>query len=321
MLLVQCLSVANDTVVRTVKQPCFLTDILYVNDVVEWVDGVGVSLYADDTAFYLNGNDPTTISDSLSRAADEFHNWCNLNRLTLNLNKCKTMLFSTLARRRRSEFIRRLNIKINGTLLPLVNEYKYLGLIIDDALKFTKHINMIKKSITYRMFILRKVRWQLGFRDSLLLYKSGILTFYDQGDIFFHAGNKDQLKGLQTLQNKSLRIIFGKKDWPGTNVAHKRCNLLKIDDRRKLSLVKFAHQNSHNPLNLKEHSRHELRSNKRILLKENPIRSSKYEKSFIVASVRLWNGLSEELKSIFNTYAFKTRVKKELLQGNINFPE
>lgn len=68
--------------------------------------------------------------------------------------------------------------------LPVVSEYKYLGLMIDEALKFVKHLNLIKKAISYRMYVLKKIRWQIGFRDSLLIYKSGILTFFDPGDIF-----------------------------------------------------------------------------------------------------------------------------------------
>lgn len=75
--------------------------------------------------------------------------------------------------------------------------------MIDDALRFVKHLNMLKKSISFRMFILRKVRWQLGFRESLLLFKSGIIPFFDQGDLFFNAASKEQLQGLQTLQNVS----------------------------------------------------------------------------------------------------------------------
>lgn len=245
----------------------------------------------------------------MTRAADKFYHWCCLNRLTLNIEKCKTMLFSMHLKKRKAEFINRINIKINGCTLPLVSDYKYLGVVIDDTLRFRKHINMIKKSITYRMFILKKVR-QLGFRESLQLYKSGILTFFNQGDVFLHAGSKDQLSGLQTLQSKSLRIIFRKKDWPGTLEAHERCKLLTIADRRKLSLVKFAHQKSHVPSNLREQGRHNLRSNNKLLLREHQIRNGKYGKSFLVTSVKLWNRLPEEVKTIYNTYAFKIRVKR-----------
>lgn len=37
--------------------------------------------------------------------------------------------------------------------------------------------------------------------------------------------------------------------------------------------------------------------------------------------IKLWNQLSESTKSIRNIENSKTRVKLELLQGKLNFPE
>lgn len=178
-----------------------------------------------------------------------------------------------------------------------------------------------KWTIMLDLFTNALINWQLEFRDSLLLYKSGILTFFDQGDIFYHAASKDQLQGLQTLQNKCLKKIFMKKDWPGTENTHKRCNLLYVADKRKLSLVKFAHIISYRPENMREERRQNMRSNTVLLLKENHVRYEKYGKSFINISSQLWNRLPQVLKVINNTQVFKTRVKSELLQGKLNFPE
>lgn len=99
--------------------------------------------------------------------------------------------------------------------------------------------------------------------------------------------------------------------------------MLYIADRRKLSLyiVQYAHARSKHRENLKEGGIHNLRSTNKLLLKEKVVNTSRYEKSFVVTSIRLCNGLTEELKSIYNIYAFKIRVKMELLQGKLNFPE
>lgn len=127
--------------------------IIYVNDVMEWVSGVKILLYADDTVFYNGGTSPDILSATLTESAGQFQHWCQLNRLTLNLDKCKTMLFTNLSKRRRKEFIDKISIKVDNAPLPLVSEYKYLGVVLDDALRFVKHMNMLKKSISHRMFI------------------------------------------------------------------------------------------------------------------------------------------------------------------------
>lgn len=47
----------------------------------------------------------------------------------------------------------------------------------------------------------------------------------------------------------------------------------------------------------------------------------KFEKAFMVTAVKFWNKIPEEIKLIRNIKQFTTRVKQELLLGNINFPE
>lgn len=82
-----------------------------------------------------------------------------------------------------------INIKINRIRLDTVNEYKYLGIILDEKLTYISHIKMLKQYITGRMYTLKKVRWALNFKEALLLFKSGILCYFDQGSMFYHAAS------------------------------------------------------------------------------------------------------------------------------------
>lgn len=296
--------------------------IIYVNDMVDCVEGVEVSLYADDTAFYLGGKDAAALNHDMSLAVAKFHDWCQMNRLTLNLTKSKIMLFSHLKGQRHKNFMDNVDIRIMETKLDIVQSYKYLGIQLDSGLKFINHIAKVKQQIYYRLHILRQVRWILGFDDSLLLYKTSILCFFDQGDIFYNAATRHELAAMQTIQNKCLRVIFGsKKKWPGTELAHKNCNLLKIKDRRNISLVKYAHIKSFNTNNLQSHNTRQLRSSNRLLLKEQRCKTNTLEKSFVIQSIRLWNKLPDYIKEIRNYYNFKSGVKTEVLLQKLNFPE
>lgn len=53
-----------------------------------------VALYADDTAFFVSGLDPNEMGGIMSSAASDFLHYCNLNRLTLNLDKSIHMTIS-----------------------------------------------------------------------------------------------------------------------------------------------------------------------------------------------------------------------------------
>lgn len=215
-----------------------------------------------------------------------------------------------------------IDIRINQVKLDVVKTYKYLGIHLDQGLRFTSHVAKIKQQIYYRLYILKKVCWLLGFNDSLLLYKTSILCFFDQGDIYYNVATVHELNSLQTLQNKCLRVIFGsKKKWPGTKKAHVDCSLLKIRDRRMISLLKYAHIKSFNRSNVQCHNSRQLRSSRKLRLKVRKCKTRFLERSFIIRSVRLWNTLPENLKEIRNYYNFKSHVKTEVLLQKLNFPE
>lgn len=292
--------------------------IIFINDIADSITNVRLSLYADDTVFYLGGKDPHILNRELTYASNIFDNWCKHNRLTLNQDKCKSMLFSS--NRRRNIIQSNTPICIANTKIDHVTEFKYLGVMLDTGLNFESHINMIKKKITSRMFTLKRIRWTLSRKDALTLYKSTIIPFFDQGSPFYTSANKNSLKALQSLQNKALRIIYTKKKWPGTEIAHSECKLLNTDDRRTFFMLKYAHNLSYNPVNIKPPTGRALRSSNNIILKSCVPKNTKYEKSYIYQGIRKWNSLKEDLKQIRTHNSFKTRVKTELLLNNLNFP-
>lgn len=123
------------------------------------------------------------------------------------------------------------------------------------------------------------------------------------------------------MQNKALRVIYSKKAWKGTNQAHITSGLLYLEQRRKASLLKYAHNLSYDHTKLKDTPTRNLRSAGKILLKTPAPKTKKYERSFYHQSLKMWNDLPEDYKAIRNFKLFKTRVKSELLLNNINFPE
>lgn len=170
------------------------------------------------------------------------------------------------------------------------------------------------------MFTLRKVRWMLNCSERLLLYKCFILPYFDQGSLFYNSCNKEYLNSLQSLQNKCLRLVYSNNNWPGTIAAHTQSNLLNMSDRRHLMMLKYAHIKSFKRANLKDHAIRSLRSNRKVLLREQKSNNAKYEKSYISLSSKMWNSLLEPVKHL-NLYAFKSRVQHEMMQGKLNFPE
>lgn len=112
---------------------------------------------------------------------------------------------------------------------PNMGTVDRLGVINDDRLKFDSHIKMIRQNFCSRMHTLKRVKYLLGVKNALLLYKGKMLPYLDQGDLFYDSANADQVSGLQTLQNHCLRIIYGKKSRTNICELHKKSKLLRLE--------------------------------------------------------------------------------------------
>ena len=83
----------------------------------------------------------------------------------LNLNKTKAMIVSYTSIPDDTP-----NITINGVEIDYATEYKYLGLLIDNKLKFSKHIDMTNSRLS------KIVGTAYSLRDTLNLATAK--TFY-----------------------------------------------------------------------------------------------------------------------------------------------
>lgn len=92
-----------------------------------------------------------------------------------------------------------------------------------------------------------------------------------------------------------------KKNWHGTETTHINCNLLLIKDRRKLSLLIYAHIQPPNWRNLKEHHVCSLRSNRKIPLTWNVIQL-------------YWNNLMWQNHYIYGTSIRKFKTNQQYFQ-------
>lgn len=117
-------------------------------------------------------------------------------------------------------------------------------------------------------------------REALLLYKSYIIPYFDNGNLWYGAANEKHLRGLQTLEKRYIRIITGPSKGVNLDKAHKELSPFKLNDREKISQLKFAHR-SPNLGSLVTHTGRILRSHRKKLLTRPTANNAKFEKSFI----------------------------------------
>ena len=114
---------------------------------------VNLISYADDTTVFLQGNNIENMVTDLNSELSKISLWLRSNKLTLNLNKTKFMVTSPLMSHPICPQITIDNVSINE-----VTEFKFLGVTIDNKLKWKHHIDIIISKISVLTGILFRVR-------------------------------------------------------------------------------------------------------------------------------------------------------------------
>ena len=75
--------------------------LVYINDIIFISDKIHITLYADDTNILITGNDITKLITDLNLILKELHEYFLANRLSVNTDKTKYMIFNTPQNRRK----------------------------------------------------------------------------------------------------------------------------------------------------------------------------------------------------------------------------
>ena len=128
--------------------------------------------YSDDFALADFSN-----SDShFEQQVNEVTRWCKDNYLDLNVEKTREMVIDFKRNGCVGEHV------IEGVIVEKVNEYKYLGTVLDNKLTFESNTSCIVKKCNWRMFCMFRLRSFGVSRKTLqMFYRSfieSVLTSY-----------------------------------------------------------------------------------------------------------------------------------------------
>ena len=103
-------------------------------------------------------------------------------------------------------------IKLDGVEIPVVEQYKFLGVIFDRKLSFIANINYLKAKCHKTLQLLRVVAhtdWGADKSTLLKLYKSLVRSKLDYGCFFYGSARMSDLRCLDSIHHLGLRLAFG----------------------------------------------------------------------------------------------------------------
>ena len=122
-------------------------------------------MYADNTTLFCCLEDIDSVNKELVLNSEL------KNKLTLNVNKSKYMLF----RKHKNTQLPKLNLQINNSNIHSTSEFNFLGLHINMKLNWDTHVNVIGNEISRVIGIIKKLQFIFPKEILLSIYNALIL--------------------------------------------------------------------------------------------------------------------------------------------------
>ena len=214
--------------------------LIFINDLHRNLVHCNDIQFADDTTIYKGHRSMRylkwCIEDDLANISD----WFKANKLTLNLSKSVYMIFS----KKNHEDI---DLSLGDTKLPMVTSTKFLGIWMDQKLKWKEHLSKFNSKIKRNLTLLKIGNKHLNTNTKKVLYYAQIYSHLSYGIILWgNMVSNTQLLNLQKLQNKAIKIVDTQEGSP--EKIYIKHEILKINEIIKVENCKLMYKLEHNIL-------------------------------------------------------------------------
>ena len=209
--------------------------LIYVNDIANCLTHSKLISFADDTTVFLSSKCINDLYKKMNSDLDDLTNWFKANRLALNVNKSNCMLFQPNGNQ--NTLGKTLNIGTD----PIEHKLncKFLGIFIDNQLRWNNHLSHISAKLSRSVYILKTVKHILPLTLLRSLYYTMVQPYLTYGIILWGPTYRCHLKQVSILQKKAIRCINKSYYNAHTEPLFIRNKILKLDDLYKFELSKF----------------------------------------------------------------------------------
>ena len=308
----QCMNINCGVPQGSVLGP--LLFLLYVNDINFAVTAETVKLYADDTNLFISDSNPDELCKRANKTLASLYQWFLANRLSLSFDKTLYSIFQP----NKSQDLAEFKLILNNIEIKRENCCMYLGVMLDNKLKWKNHIEYIEKKLIKFTSLFYKIRQKLTPECRKALYYAMIYPHICYAVELYGNASDCSLHKLQMLQNKILRILQNQGPRYPTVMLYKNYNTFKINDLHEQSLLRITHKIIYHPHELPgifrnylalHNNIHDHNTRSKVNLYPHYIRTNYGAKDLKYKSHLLWNVLPDEIKVPSSISQFKSKLR------------
>ena len=300
--------------------------LLYVNDMNISSKMFTFINFADDTTLFSNlqafreNLTPQETEKYINKEINLVEEWLLSNKLSLNAKKTKALFFKSINRNLTIP-----KLEIGNNTIETVQKFNFLGIILDEKLKWNDHINHIAIKISRANGILNRLKHCVPQKTLLQIYHAIISPYLNYGNLLWGFNCARIIK----MQKKSIRIINNMKFNSHTEPLFKKSKVLKLDHIIYLKILTFNHKLCNNKVptyfnlfrveNQSQIHNYATRGNNRPA----PLRSlSNYQNNtlrFQLNKTLITAPLNFTVASIsLSIHSYKYKIKKDILEKYSN---
>ena len=204
----------------------FFYDV-YSNDLNFICNGANI-MFADDTCLIYSGENLEVLMSNVNLKLKEIYDWCSCNKLSINPSKSEFMLIT----RKRVEVVPPLYM--GREEIKHCNSVKYLGLSIDDDMKYATHGNQLKSKLSMYAGISYRLSQYLDIGSAKKYYYAFVYSSLTYCITVWGGILQSTRFGgcLSRLQDKIVRNLFSK--FSNESNLFKEIKLLKVYDIHRM---------------------------------------------------------------------------------------
>jgi exonuclease III len=297
--------------------------ILFANDIGNFTESGEINCYADDAVIYVTAKNGKEAENKLQRCINAIEQWYSENKLKVNVLKTEVMILGT------TQKISDINednfsVKFGETKLRIVKEFKYLGIQLDQNLKWNNHCGKMSKKAGLKLHLMRRLSQILPKETMIQTYKTYMMPILEYAATVWGYTSEENINKIQRIINLCARIITKNYDFVncrGEELA-KELGFNTFKERRDflLAVLMYKCHQGYAPVSLTDKlilqnqlTERETRSIDDSTYHIPRTRTKIAESAFQVKGPTVWNHLPLHIREAQNIAIFKRIYKKEIL--------
>ncbi|KAK3102525.1 hypothetical protein FSP39_011953 [Pinctada imbricata] len=288
--------------------------LIYINDFPEYLHHSTLRLFADDSIIYkeiTNTNDTLQLQRDLDSAAKWEEDWL----MSFHPDKCSILRITT-----KKNPIHH-NYTLHKHILTTETSTKYLGITIQDNLKWNKHIDNITTNATRQLNFIKRNLKVASPKIKERAYQSLVRPKLEYNCCTWDPHQHTQIQQLEMVQRRAARYVTNRfHNTSSVNSMLQDLNWPTLQERRLRTRLIFLYKITHNLVAIYPQDLLfplDSRTRHINLLGFQQIRTHKdtYKYSFYPRTVKQWNCLPQHIASADTVELFREQVTIPVLRS------